>query len=431
MRVSPSCASRSCIALPTPQMTETGWAARKATRLRASDRGKAARLVEIGRDLCQKLVVAEPDRDGDADLVFDAFLEARQGQRRRRVVHPLRAGQVEKSLVDRERLDRRRQRQHQLAHFASDAHILRHVRRDDHGVRAGLQRLEHRHRRAHAERARDIACRRHDAALSAAHDHRPVGEARVVALLHRRVEGVAIDMRDRERKKLRVRHEARAAALGQRSALRPTNGQAIAAERDGAAASFTIPPPCRSSPAGKLTQPAQTLVPLLFKRFARRICVSLKPAVHDELRRESRTIAAALQGMRIGTGVMPKTVMIVEDNELNMKLFNDLLRANGYATLPMRNGYEALDALKEHRPDLIIMDIQLPEISGLEVTKRIKQDEALRAIPVIAVTAFAMKGDEERIRQGGCEGYLSKPISVASFIADRQIFRRRRVRSGR
>ncbi len=114
---------------------------------------------------------------------------------------------------------------------------------------------------------------------------------------------------------------------------------------------------------------------------------------------------------------MAKTVMIVEDNELNMKLFNDLLRANGYSTLPMRNGYEALDALKEHRPDLIIMDIQLPEISGLEVTKRIKQDEALRAIPVIAVTAFAMKGDEERIRQGGCEGYLSKPISVATFIA--------------
>jgi len=84
--------------------------------------------------------------------------------------------------------------------------------------------------------------------------------------------------------------------------------------------------------------------------------------------------------------------------------------------MPMRNGYEALDALKEQKPDLIIMDIQLPEISGLEVTRRIKQDESLRGIPVIAVTAFAMKGDEERIRQGGCEGYLSKPISVSSFI---------------
>jgi two-component system cell cycle response regulator DivK len=113
---------------------------------------------------------------------------------------------------------------------------------------------------------------------------------------------------------------------------------------------------------------------------------------------------------------MPKTVMIVEDNDLNMKLFNDLLRANGYNTLPMRNGHEALETLKEAKPDLIIMDIQLPEISGLEVTRIIKQDERLRDIPVIAVTAFAMKGDEERIRQGGCEGYLSKPISVATFV---------------
>ena len=113
---------------------------------------------------------------------------------------------------------------------------------------------------------------------------------------------------------------------------------------------------------------------------------------------------------------MAKTVMIVEDNELNMKLFNDLLRAKGYETLPMRNGHEALAMLKEKRPDLIIMDIQLPEISGLEVTKLIKQNDALKDIPIIAVTAFAMKGDEERIRQGGCEGYLSKPISVANFI---------------
>ena len=114
---------------------------------------------------------------------------------------------------------------------------------------------------------------------------------------------------------------------------------------------------------------------------------------------------------------MAKTVMIVEDNELNMKLFNDLLRANGYGTLPMRNGYEALDALKEHRPDLIIMDIQLPEISGLEVTKRIKQDpdETLRAIPVIAVTAFAMKGDEERIRQGGCASAQGRALNPAAW----------------
>ncbi len=113
---------------------------------------------------------------------------------------------------------------------------------------------------------------------------------------------------------------------------------------------------------------------------------------------------------------MPKTVLVVEDNELNMKLFHDLLEASGYNIVQTRNGLEAIDLAREHHPDLILMDIQLPEVSGLEVTKWIKEDDDLRAIPVIAVTAFAMKGDEERIRQGGCEAYLSKPISVNSFI---------------
>jgi two-component system cell cycle response regulator DivK len=113
---------------------------------------------------------------------------------------------------------------------------------------------------------------------------------------------------------------------------------------------------------------------------------------------------------------MAKTVLIVEDNELNMKLFHDLLEAHGYATLATRHGKEALDLAREHRPDLILMDIQLPEISGLEVTRQIKDDQELRDIPVVAVTAFAMKGDEERILAGGCEAYLSKPISVGKFI---------------
>ncbi|KZL15244.1 response regulator [Pseudovibrio sp. Ad37] len=113
---------------------------------------------------------------------------------------------------------------------------------------------------------------------------------------------------------------------------------------------------------------------------------------------------------------MQKTVLIVEDNELNMKLFNDLLEAHGYATLQSRNGMEALELARAHKPDLILMDIQLPEVSGLEVTKWIKEDDDLKIIPVIAVTAFAMKGDEERIRQGGCEAYISKPISVSSFL---------------
>lgn len=113
---------------------------------------------------------------------------------------------------------------------------------------------------------------------------------------------------------------------------------------------------------------------------------------------------------------MPKTVLIVEDNELNMKLFHDLLKAHGYNTLQTRNGLEALELARAHHPDLVLMDIQLPEVSGLDVTRWIKEDDDLKTIPVIAVTAFAMKGDEERIRQGGCEAYISKPISVAKFI---------------
>jgi len=104
--------------------------------------------------------------------------------------------------------------------------------------------------------------------------------------------------------------------------------------------------------------------------------------------------------------------MIVEDNELNMKLFHDLLEAYGYHPIGTRNGIEALDLARKHRPDLILMDIQLPEVSGLEVTKWLKEDAELKAIPVVAVTAFAMRGDEERIREAGCEAYLSKPIPV-------------------
>jgi two-component system cell cycle response regulator DivK len=111
-----------------------------------------------------------------------------------------------------------------------------------------------------------------------------------------------------------------------------------------------------------------------------------------------------------------KTVLIVEDNELNMKLFHDLLEAQGYQVLQTREGLEALTLAREHRPDLILMDIQLPEISGLEVTKWLKEDDTLAHIPVVAVTAFAMKGDEERIREGGCEAYVAKPIAVAPFL---------------
>ena len=113
---------------------------------------------------------------------------------------------------------------------------------------------------------------------------------------------------------------------------------------------------------------------------------------------------------------MQKTVLIVEDNELNMKLFQDLLEAHGIATIETRDGSKVLDIARAKKPDLILMDIQLPEISGLDITKMLKQDEELKAIPVIAVTAFAMKGDEQKIREGGCEDYISKPISVTHFL---------------
>jgi two-component system cell cycle response regulator DivK len=117
-----------------------------------------------------------------------------------------------------------------------------------------------------------------------------------------------------------------------------------------------------------------------------------------------------------GPAAMAKRVLIVEDNDLNMKLFHDLLEAHGYETLQTKDGMEAVKLAREHRPDLILMDIQLPEISGLEVTKWLKEDPDLRRIPIVAVTAFAMKGDEEKIRQGGCEAYIAKPISVAKFL---------------
>lgn len=113
---------------------------------------------------------------------------------------------------------------------------------------------------------------------------------------------------------------------------------------------------------------------------------------------------------------MAQKILVVEDNELNMKLFSDLLEAHGYETIQTKDGKEVLDIAREHKPHLILMDIQLPEISGLDITRQLKKEEDLKDIPVIAVTAFAMKGDEQKIRDGGCEDYISKPISVVQFI---------------
>ena len=122
-----------------------------------------------------------------------------------------------------------------------------------------------------------------------------------------------------------------------------------------------------------------------------------------------------------------KKVLVVEDNELNMRLFCDLLDAFGFDTLQCRDGARAVELAREHQPALIVMDIQLPDVSGLDITRWIKDDESIRDIPVLAVTAFAMRSDEKLVREAGCEAYLSKPIQMRSFrstvegiIADRQ-----------
>lgn len=112
-----------------------------------------------------------------------------------------------------------------------------------------------------------------------------------------------------------------------------------------------------------------------------------------------------------------KTILIVEDNELNAKLFRDLLLSRGHRILETREGMEAIRLARTEKPDLILMDIQLPEISGFELIKMMKDDSDLLSIPIIAITAFAMKGDEEKIRMSGCDDYLSKPISVGTFLS--------------
>jgi len=112
-----------------------------------------------------------------------------------------------------------------------------------------------------------------------------------------------------------------------------------------------------------------------------------------------------------------KTVLVVEDNDLNLKLFCDLLRAHGFRAEPIGDGRDAIERARAVMPDLIIMDIQLPHVSGIDLIKAIKTDPALGAIPIIAVTAYAAKGDEDQIREAGAEAYLSKPMPMARFIA--------------
>ena len=113
---------------------------------------------------------------------------------------------------------------------------------------------------------------------------------------------------------------------------------------------------------------------------------------------------------------MGQKILVVEDNELNLKLFCDLLRAHGYVAEPVRDGREAVARARASAPDLVVMDIQMPHITGLELIEQMKADPELKATPIMAVTAYAAKGDEERIRDAGAEGYVSKPISVIRFV---------------
>ena len=149
--------------------------------------------------------------------------------------------------------------------------------------------------------------------------------------------------------------------------------------------------------AGQYRSPSRSL-------FARKGAASAQGFAHSPLGTGCVTPAAA------------KKILIVEDDALNMKLFHDLLAVRGHTILQATDGREALELARAKRPDLILMDMQLPEVSGLRVTKWIRDDADLGSIPVIAVTAHVADGDEEIIRKGGCQDYISKPISVPGFV---------------
>ncbi len=114
---------------------------------------------------------------------------------------------------------------------------------------------------------------------------------------------------------------------------------------------------------------------------------------------------------------MAKRILVVEDNDLNRKLFCDVLRASGFEVEPVADGELVLNAARAFAPDLVIMDIQLPGVSGVDLITAMRRDVALNDTPVLAVTAYAGKGDEERIRDAGATGYLSKPVSIGPFMA--------------
>ncbi|MBR0553276.1 response regulator [Stakelama marina] len=115
---------------------------------------------------------------------------------------------------------------------------------------------------------------------------------------------------------------------------------------------------------------------------------------------------------------MSKKVLVVEDNELNLKLFCDLLRAHSFATEPVRDGRDAVQRARDFEPDLVIMDIQLPHVTGTELIGQMKADPSLQKIPIMAVTAYVGREDEDRIRAAGANAYVSKPIAVTRFMEE-------------
>lgn len=115
--------------------------------------------------------------------------------------------------------------------------------------------------------------------------------------------------------------------------------------------------------------------------------------------------------------MLAQRALVVEDNDLNRKLFCDLLRAHGFEVEPVADGNEVLAKARGFVPDLIIMDIQLPHVSGIDLIRSLKADAKLKHVPILAVTAYAGKGDEDNIRAAGAEGYVSKPVSIAPFMA--------------
>jgi two-component system, cell cycle response regulator DivK len=114
---------------------------------------------------------------------------------------------------------------------------------------------------------------------------------------------------------------------------------------------------------------------------------------------------------------MSKRILVVEDQEDNRRILRDLLTSAGYEIIQAENGQEALAAAARERPDLILMDIQLPLLDGYEATRRIKADPDLRAIPIIAVTSYALSGDEGKARAAGCDAYVTKPYSPRALLA--------------